>query len=466
MDCIGKCNVATLSVSQSHVTIFSQKLINISFKTGRFVCKRHHQLHGVNINYNKTLNGSEGSFSTPNYHGRYLNNLDYEVKITGPEKTRIIIKFQKIDIEYQPECLYDFVELKTIYKNRKGPLDAVKHCGNFDIDMDRFDFVSETNVALLRFHSDYSVSGNGFSLTWEAIDVSSCPVQTLTAREGIFTTPNYPNFLLSHLDCTVNIIAPLGKRIWLNFFRLNQSTATEDVSLELKLGKRSMALKPFGVEGLLTEGTFVSVDESLSVMLKTGDHPVGNGFKAYYKITGSVNEERNIILSNVTTGLLLYLNYPDIPASYADFAQHFIAPLGSIIALELHNLKISDTDCSDGKGLLEVYDKYSDVNGTFWRLCYDDDNDDTVLAPIKISSFLNTLHVRQKNDFTGIPLNGTLKVKIDENYIQKLKNHRDKEVESCDPNPCSNGGRCMVKHSKKFCQCTGHYTGKSIMFFF
>lgn len=431
------------------------------------MCKRHHQLHNININYNKTLNGSEGSFSTPNYHGRYFNNLDFEVKIIGPEKTRIFIKFHKIDIEYQTECLYDFVEIKSMYKTRKGggggPLDAVKLCGRHDNDMERFDFVSGTNVALLIFHSDYSIAGNGFSISWEAIDVSACPVQTLMAKEGMFTTPNYPNFLLAHLNCTFNIFAPTGKKIWLDLFRPDQNSATEDVNLEVKLGKRSVTLKPFQMEDLLTEGTFLSIDERLVLRLKTGDHPLGSGFKAHYKIKSAIKEKRNIILSNATSGLLLHLNYPDVPPPYADYVQHFIAPLGSIISLELYNVKISDSECANGKGSLEVFDRYSETNGTLWRLCYDEDDNENgasgSAAPIKISSFMNTLHLRQKNDFTGIPLNGTLKVHFDEKHVQKLKKHKEKEVESCEPNPCQNGGKCMVKQTRKYCQCTGYYTG-------
>lgn len=325
--------------------------------------------------------------------------------------------------------------------------------------MARFDFVSETNEALLRFHSDYSVTGNGFSLRWEAIDVSACPLQTLTAKEGILTTPNYPNFLLAHLDCTINILAPSGKRVWLNFFRVEQSTAREDVSLELKLGKRSPVLRPFEVETLLTEGTFVSVDERLSLKLRTGDHPLGSGFKSTYKITGTAKEEKNVVLSNTTSGLLLHLNYPDVPPPDTDFSQFFIAPLGNLISLELHNVKLGDAECSNGKGALEVYDKYSDSNGTLWRLCFDDDSEDTITAPIKISSFLNTLHIRQINELTGVPLNGTLRVQSDDKYLEKLKNFREIEVESCEPNPCQNKGLCVVKQAKKFCQCSGHFTG-------
>lgn len=71
--------------------------------------------------------------------------------------------------------------------------------------------MSSRNEALLRFHSDYSMTGSGFSASWKAVDISGCPVQTLTAKEGIVTSPNYPHFLLARLQCTTTILAP-GKK--------------------------------------------------------------------------------------------------------------------------------------------------------------------------------------------------------------------------------------------------------------
>lgn len=68
--------------------------------------------------------------------------------------------------------------------------------------------MSESNKAVLRFHSDYSVAGAGFSAMWQAVDVSGCPLQTLTAREGTLMSPNYPHFLMAHLDCATIILAP------------------------------------------------------------------------------------------------------------------------------------------------------------------------------------------------------------------------------------------------------------------
>ncbi|KAJ3663232.1 hypothetical protein Zmor_007536 [Zophobas morio] len=434
---------------------------------GGYVCKKpSHQLSGIGVNFNKTVNGSDGTLTTPRYPENYYNHLDFSVRILGPDRTRLVVKFQKIDIEAQLECLYDYVELSS------GPQggDAVKFCGVHDTDMHRFNFVAEGNEIELRFHSDYSISGSGFSLGWHAVDVSSCNQKTLTAKEGVLKSPNYPDFILGRLDCVLTVLAPVGKRVWLEFedydvektFLQDSSIKLTDTAvLELRLGKETAPFRPFETENLLTEGSFLSTEERLKISFRTGDQPSGKGFRAIYKIITTASEEKFINLKHNSSGALLHLNYPDTPPLNVNFLQHFIAPLGCVISLELFHVKLSDTECLDGNGVIEVYDNYYDTNGTTWRMCYDASSEEAVLpvTPISITSFLNTLHLRQRSGAVGISLNGSLRVQEDVLFKAKLLRHKDGEVEACEPNPCQNGGKCMTKENRSFCQCIGHFTG-------
>lgn len=43
---------------------------------------------------------------------------------------------------------------------------------------------------------------------------------------------------------------------------------------------------------------------------------------------------------------------------------------------------------------------------------------------------------------------------------------QDAPVESCRPNPCLNGGRCLSNGDKSSCQCFGHFTGNTHITFF
>lgn len=312
----------------------------------------------------------------------------------------------------------------------------------------------------MTFHSDYSISGSGFSLIWQAVDVSACPLQTLTAKEGFLTSPNYPDFILAHLDCTITILAPAGKRVWLELQNYSLDTRkTEDVSFEISLGQNSLPFTPFVKDGLLTEGNYLSDEEYIKVFLKTGSKPFGNGFKAIYKIISDVNEERVIWLMHNSSGGLLHLNYPQNPTININFLQHFVAPLGCVISLELFHVKLSVNDC-DSAGVLEIYDNYYDANGTKWTLCYDTDVEAIVpTTPFSITSFLNTLHLKQRSGIVGVPLNGSLRVQIDEEFKTKILKLKEELVESCVPNPCQNEGKCVSRGKIKFCQCVGHFTG-------
>lgn len=82
-------------------------------------------------------------------------------------------------------------------------------------------------------------------------------------------------------------------------------------------------------------------------------------------------------------------------------------------------------------------------------------------APIYIISYLNTLHVRQKSFRENIKLNATVRLQTDINYKMKLISTED-WVETCDPNPCQFGGKCLTSDEKKVCQCRGHYAGRSV----
>ena len=84
-----------------------------------------------------TINGTEGFLTSPNFPGNYYHNLDYWVQLIGPERTRLVIQFKQLDLEVQAECLYDFVELKSITGEGQLLNDAVRWCGNHYSDRDR-----------------------------------------------------------------------------------------------------------------------------------------------------------------------------------------------------------------------------------------------------------------------------------------------------------------------------------------
>lgn len=351
----------------------TQKCLNV----GGYVCKsQKHSSRDILIK-NQTITGTEGRLVSPGYPKFYPSNLDYWIRIVGPDRTRVIVQFQKLDMEHQDECFYDYVSVRSfdplidasdsqldpgtnpipmamfqndnLYidyqsdetlnndndyldrsiedrikklernlrrnsykrsttqngKRTKRFLGAdgsgqqttdvnnwrrftkensptfrpyVRWCGSHETNMSKYDYISLNNQAILHFHSDYSTYGSGFSATWTAVDISGCPLQTLTAREGFLNSPNYPHFLLHSLECTYLIQAPQGKKVWLE---ITDYDLTEDAEIVLDLGDGGF--KPFGAVHMLNDGVFVSHKEKLRVRLVTGKSPKGKGFRMIYK---------------------------------------------------------------------------------------------------------------------------------------------------------------------------------------
>lgn len=275
----------------------------------------------------------------------YPSNANYWIKLISPKHTRLVIHFSKIDLEEQNDCLYDyisiedgesyesnletvislstslamfnsneishfasdeyandnvgaerFVQVRRHTRNSNAPpatttngrgipsepsfLPYMRWCGTHETNMTRFDFISATNMVLINFHSDYSVSGSGFALTWRAVPLNGCPTQTYTSIEDLssISSPNYPNVLLNDLDCTYVIYATGGKKIWLEFHSFD---LIRESHLEIDLGIGPFV--PFQKSRQLNDGIFVSYQGRITVRLKTGSKPKGNGFHLTYK---------------------------------------------------------------------------------------------------------------------------------------------------------------------------------------
>lgn len=244
----------------------------------------------------------------------------------------------------------------------------VRWCGSHTANMSRFDFISMQSSVLLHFHSDYSMSGMGFSIVWNAVDVSGCPSQTLASKEGTFTSPNYPNFLLNHLDCSWIIQAEMGKRIWLEFA---DHEVLDNAVLDIDLGNGHFM--PYQMRRQLNDGLFVSRADRIVLKLRTGSVPKGRGFRAVYRTSNIrfwllfsnkdfnnycfpvniINVEHSLALSNLSYGTLLHLNHPQLLPNNVNFTQHLVAPLGHVILMEIYGVGFSENRCH-GSGSLEV----------------------------------------------------------------------------------------------------------------
>lgn len=290
---------------------------------GGYVCKQNKKSNV--LIQNMTITETEGQLRSPDYPNQYASNINYWVKIIAPKKSRIVMQFQLLDIEFQDECLYDYVSIQDSefhyvqsnsnerrssskidvvnidYQNDdvRRVLDRrrysrsvesfndsfpsfqtyVRWCGKHSGDMTRFDFISRSNEILVNFFTDNSIAGEGFSAMWRSIDISACPEQTLTSREGNLSSPNFPHFLLHNLNCSYNIQAPIGRKIWLEFLAFD---IVSDADVQVDLGDGAL-LQPFRNRNIISDGVYASKGEHVKIHLRTGSHPRGRGFNVIFR---------------------------------------------------------------------------------------------------------------------------------------------------------------------------------------
>lgn len=299
-------------------------------KLGGYVCKQSKRSNV--LIQNMTITETEGQLRSPNFPNQYASNINYWVKIIAPKRSRIIVQFQQMDIEHQEECLYDYVSIQdseyyyvknsnsnqkfssssssswlsskngggTVNIDQKRVLDRQRHirsvmspndnsfpsfqsyvrwCGKHSGDMSQFDFISRSNEILINFFTDNSIAGEGFSAMWRSIDISACPSQTLTSREGNLSSPNFPHFLLHNLNCTYNIQAPIGRKIWLEFLAFDIGF---DAIAYVDLGD-GVLFQPLSDKNLVSDGVYASKGEHVKIHLRTNSKPQGRGFNVIFR---------------------------------------------------------------------------------------------------------------------------------------------------------------------------------------
>jgi cubilin len=103
------------------------------------------------------VNGTSGSFSSPNYPNAYGNNLYCEWYITTPGNYMYITITSLITEAYYDSLLI----LKT---PSCTPASGTYYSGEYG----QTSIYVNQNTALVAFYSDSSVGATGFALTWQS----------------------------------------------------------------------------------------------------------------------------------------------------------------------------------------------------------------------------------------------------------------------------------------------------------
>ncbi|KAK3779724.1 hypothetical protein RRG08_013679 [Elysia crispata] len=152
-------------------------------------------------------------FDSPGFPDYYPENAYCFWEITAPTGDRINLTSDYFDVEYQKECLFDYLSIEDgVY----GEYGNTRFCGH-----DRLDYISESNVIKIHFNTDDDGSSSGFRILYTA--VLSHPLETLLScnktlsQEGLITSPGYPQRYPADTECFYLIQAPKNHHVRLTF---------------------------------------------------------------------------------------------------------------------------------------------------------------------------------------------------------------------------------------------------------
>lgn len=164
------------------------------------------------------FNEFEGTLYSPNFPNSYFNQLFYTTTInTNLTNPVIIVWFEAIDIEWQKDCLYDYLIIEDSKKQKII-------CGQIQDKRKLFNqtFISKSNQISVTFNSDFSNRGNGFKLNWKAFTMNWCDsTQSVinekdNSTEDYVKSPGYPFWNLPNLNCSLVINSKNHKRVSLS----------------------------------------------------------------------------------------------------------------------------------------------------------------------------------------------------------------------------------------------------------
>ncbi|XP_046746481.1 cubilin-like [Diprion similis] len=256
---------------------------------------------GFNIEWNSNAVGcggvlttSSGSFISPNYPQPYYHTAECNWNITVAHGSVIQFIIVDLQLEERSQCPFDFVEITEGISGHTKSLG--KYCSS-----DHPTYIqTTTNIARIRFHTDYSNAGRGFHINYQTL----CH-HTLRSFRGVIESPNFPNNYPHRENCSWVIEAPLGNKINATFSHFDLEAGLEDSCdfdyLKVTEGDHNVSTKFINKYcGMELPPKIVSTQRQVFLQFYSDSYTARNGFRLEWVVNGCggfLTEPRGTITS-------------------------------------------------------------------------------------------------------------------------------------------------------------------------
>ncbi|XP_033754450.1 uncharacterized protein LOC117337534 [Pecten maximus] len=426
-----------------------------------FICVKGHTTKDTSHIQKEILRTPEGQLKWPIEGPGHLygNNVRNEYEIRASKGKRVFIAVKYLDIEYQEECLYDYLSFDGVMGK------TTTLCGNRSTIHQNY-FLSVKQEIKIVFHTDSSIGGHGFELSWKWINNYECitTVHDNKTDNGSLSSKNYPLPYPDAVQCCKSFEYDSKTRIIVNFININILPNNSNAALVLYIGEQGFALPSVLNTTLpISQRTFISSRNRLKLCLSADSIAENEGFYATYSRSTEkiirISETIKITPHQESDGAIQSLHFPSSAPRNCQQIIHLTTDIGFNIMLEITNMSLLDS--LQNQAYLEIIDT-SLGPGNYIVIINMTAADSAAQGLTIIRSHLNSVQVtfstgsisEQHNLFRA-----TYTIATDGHYLEKTKYIKDGSISHCGNDTCLNGGVCASLDNRYTCECGVNTTG-------
>lgn len=203
------------------------------------------------------LQSSGDKVQSPNYPNRYDGNADCKWTLEGPVGSGMVLQFS----EFETEASFDTVQILAGGRTEESSVTLATLSGHQNVSALK-NFVTGSNLMIVKFRSDASVEKRGFRASWKTEPIKCGGELFAQQTAQVITSPLYPEPYPGGLECVYVITAPHGKLVTL-----------EVVELDLDKGKDFIYVRdgPGPEHALLAKLTGRAADTPAKFIVSTGN---------------------------------------------------------------------------------------------------------------------------------------------------------------------------------------------------